>query len=104
MTVVSVYAVFADAAEAEKIGRQMIEERRAACVNILGPCHSIYRWEGAVESAIEVPAIFKTTDQQAEGLIARITEIHSYEVPCVASWPIDRILADYADWVESSSG
>ena len=60
MTVVTVYAVFANAAEAEKIGRAMIEERRAASVNVLGGCRSIYRWEDKIETASEVPALFKT--------------------------------------------
>ena len=100
MSVVSVYAIFADAEEAERIGRAIVEERLAACVNILGPIHSIYRWEGKVESAEEVAAIFKTTDASADALIARIVSLHSYDVPCVASWPIDKIYGSYADWVE----
>lgn len=104
MTVVSVYAVFANGEEAERIGRQMVEERLAACINILGPIHSIYRWRGAVESADEVAALFKTADHMADALITRITALHSYDVPCVATWPIDKILAAYADWVESSLG
>ncbi len=102
MTVVSVYAIFADAAEAERIGRQMVEERLAACVNILGSCRSIYRWQGAVESADETVAIFKTADDIADALITRIASLHSYDVPCVATWPIDKILGSYADWVEES--
>ena len=104
MSVISVYATFADAEEAAGIGRQMVEERLAACVNILSPVHSIYRWKGAVESAKEVAAIFKTTDRQADALITRIAGLHSYDVPCIATWPIDKILAPYADWVEDSTG
>ena len=104
MSVVSVYAIFADADEAERIGRQMVEERLAACVNILGPCRSVYRWQGAVETADEVPAIFKTSALQADMLIARIVALHSYDVPCVAVWPIDKLPGDYADWVEASVG
>ncbi len=103
MTVVSVYAVFADAEEAERIGRQVIEERLAACVNILGPCRSIYRWQGAVETADEVPAILKTTSAQADALVARVAALHSYELPCITVWPIDKLLAGYADWVENST-
>ena len=100
MTVVSVYAIFADAEEAERIGRAMVEERLAACVNILGPVRSIYRWKGAVETADEVAAIFKTSDERAGDLIARIAALDSYDVPCVAVWPIDKILGAYATWVE----
>jgi len=102
MTIVSVYAVFADAEEATRIGRQMVEERLAACVNILGPCRSIYRWQGAVETAEEVPAIFKTSQARADALIARVASLHRYDVPCVTVWPIDKSLAGYAAWVEDS--
>jgi periplasmic divalent cation tolerance protein len=102
MSVVSAYCVFADAAEAERIGRQIVEEGLAACVNILGPCKSFYRWEGAVESADEVAAIFKTTTAAAETLIARIADLHSYDVPAIAVWPIATEFAPYAAWVEDS--
>jgi len=104
MSVVSVYAIFADAEEAERIGRAMVDERLAACINILGPVHSIYRWKGAVESAEEVAAIFKTTEERAGLLITRIAALHSYDVPCVVAWPIDKILGGYAGWVEDSVG
>jgi periplasmic divalent cation tolerance protein len=104
MTVVSVYATFADADEAERIGRTVVEERLAACINILAPCRSIYRWQDEVQDTTEVPAILKTTDEQAQTLITRIAELHSYDVPAVTVWPIDQLLASYADWVESSVG
>jgi periplasmic divalent cation tolerance protein len=64
---------------------------------------SIYRWQGAVESADEVAAIFKTSNALADSLIARIAGLHSYDVPCIATWPIDKILASYAAWVEAST-
>ena len=102
MSVVSVYAVFADAEEAERIGRIVVEERLAACINILSPVRSIYRWKGAVESAAEVAAILKTTDAAADRLIARIAALHSYDVPCIATWPIGKVLGAYAGWVEDS--
>jgi len=102
MSVISVYAVFANAEEAERIGRAMVEERLAACINILGPVRSIYRWNGEVENAEEVAAIFKTTDERAGDLIARIAALHGYDVPCVVTWPIDKVLGAYADWVEDS--
>ena len=102
MAVMSVYAVFADAAEAERIGRRIVEERLAACVNILGPARSFYRWDDKVESAEEVAAIFKTTALAADQLIARIVELHSYDVPAIVTWPIDKLLARYGDWVEDS--
>ncbi len=104
MSVVSVYAIFADAEEAERIGRDVLDRRLAACVNILGPCRSIYRWKGEIETAEEVAAIFKASDRTVDALITRIAGLHSYDVPCVAVWPIDKLLAPYADWVEENVG
>lgn len=100
--VVSIYAIFADATEAERIGRLVIEERLAACVNLLGAVRSIYRWQGALEEADEVAAVFKTTEAGADALIARIAALHSYDVPCVVAWPIVAAMPTYADWVEDS--
>ena len=102
MSVTMVYAVFADSGEAQRIGRILVEERLAACINILGPCTSLYCWEGAITQASEVPAILKTTHEAAEALIARLTELHSYEVPAIAAWPVERTSAAYLEWVESS--
>ena len=104
MSVVSVYAVFANAEEAERVGGAVVEARLAACANILGPVRSIYRWDGKIESADEVGAIFKTSDEQADALITRIAGLHSYAVPCVVVWPIDKVLQSYAHWVEDNVG
>jgi periplasmic divalent cation tolerance protein len=100
MRVVSVYAIFADEAEAERIGRVMVEERLAACVNILGPIRSIYGWNNEIETANEVAAIFKTSAARADTLMTRIAELHSYDVPCVAIWPVEKILGPYSDYVD----
>jgi len=102
MSIVSIYAVFANAEEAERIGREVVEEKLAACINILAPCRSIYRWKGVVESADEVPAILKTHTWQADELIERIAALHSYDTPCIAVWPIEKLLRRYADWVEDT--
>ena len=102
--IVSVYATFASAEEAGRIGRQMVEERLAACVNILGACSSIYRWQGKVEKAEEVAAIFKTTAGQAPLLIDRIGQHHSYEVPAAVVWPIADAAEEYRLWVVANSG
>ena len=99
--IVSVYAVFADADEARRIATVAIGERLAACANIFAPCRSIYRWQGAVEEADEVPALFKARADKADALVARIAELHSYEVPAITIWPIDRALGAYADWVKA---
>ncbi len=103
MTVISVYAVFANVEEAERIGRQVVDERLAACINILPAVVSIYRWKGAVEEGTEAAAILKTSDERADALITRIAGLHSYDMPCIVSSPVDKILGSYADWVEDST-
>ena len=102
MTVVTVYATFTYPGQAQTIGQKVVEERLAACVNILQPCRSIYRWEGKVETATETPALFKTTIDKADALIARIKELHTYDIPAIVVWPIERLSTDFADWVEEN--
>ncbi|HEX8526859.1 divalent-cation tolerance protein CutA [Allosphingosinicella sp.] len=101
--IVSVYAVFGSDEEARRIGRAMVEERLAACVNILGPCHSIYRWQGRIEEGDEVAALFKTADARAGALIARIAELHDYDVPAAVAWPVGEVHGPYAEWVASET-
>ena len=101
--IASVYATFADDDEARRIARIVVEERLAACANVLGPCFSIYRWEGKVEEAAEVATIFKTRAAAAPALVARIAELHSYEVPCAVVWPIADALDEYSVWVDVES-
>lgn len=96
------HVTFADAAEAERIGRAMVEARLAACVNLLGPCRSIYRWADKVESASEHRALFKTTPQLARELGDAIAALHSYDLPAIEIWPAaagDAVAA----WVDSST-
>lgn len=104
MSVVSVYTIFASADEAHRIGRTVVEERLAACINILAPCQSVYRWQGKIEEAEEVPAILKTVDTATDALIARIAELHSYDVPAIIVWPVHKLPGSYAEWVEESTG
>lgn len=101
--IVTVYATFPSDGEALRIARILVEERLAACANILGGCHSIYRWQGAIEEAEEVAALFKTRADRAEALIARLAELHSYDVPAAVVWPIGEALDSYAAWVASES-
>ncbi len=104
MTVTTIYAVFATLDQADRIGRTVVEERLAACVNILAPVRSFYHWQGEVRRADEVAAIIKTSLDKADALISRITELHSYDVPCVVTWPVEKASASYIKWVEESVG
>jgi periplasmic divalent cation tolerance protein len=101
--IVTVYATFGSEEEARRIARILVEERLAACANLLGGCHSIYRWQGAVEEAEEVAALFKTRAERAEALIARLGELHCYDVPAAVVWPIAYALDSYAEWVTSET-
>ena len=98
-SIVSVYATFGSEEEARSVARTLVEEGLAACANILAPCHSIYRWHGRIEEASEVPALFKTRADAASALLARIAELHSYDVPAAMVWPIADALPGYEQWV-----
>lgn len=100
--VATVYAIFADAEEASRIGRAMITGGHAACVNILAPCRSIYRWEGQIEETTETPALFKVSSENADALAHKIAELHSYEVPAIVVWPVLTTLPAYAEWVTTA--
>ncbi len=101
--IVTIYATFASEEEAARIARTLVEERLVACANILAPCRSIYRWQGKVEEAGEVPALFKVTAEGAPAALARIAELHSYDVPAAVVWPIADTLPAYAEWVASET-
>lgn len=102
MSAATVYAVFANAEEAGRIGQTVIEERLAACVNIFPPMRSIYRWQGEVRRGEEVAAIFKTSRPGADALIARICALHSYDVPCAVAWGIEALPEPLAGWIADS--
>jgi periplasmic divalent cation tolerance protein len=97
------HATFADAAEAERVAAAVLAERLAACVNILAPCTSLYRWKGQVERAQEVPALFKTTPLLARRLRDRIAALHSYDLPVIETWPVAAGEA-VAGWVAAETG
>jgi periplasmic divalent cation tolerance protein len=102
--IVAVYTIFGSGEEARRIGRDMVERRLAACVNILGSCHSIYRWQGRVEAADEVAAIFKTSQAQLEPLMAAIHLAHSYDVPAIVTLPIATTHREFLAWVLAQTG
>jgi periplasmic divalent cation tolerance protein len=84
---------------AEKIARALIEARAAACVNIMSPCTSIYRWQGAVETAQEIPVFIKTTAGRYADVEALVRKLHPYELPEILAVPAGRGLPGYLAWV-----
>jgi periplasmic divalent cation tolerance protein len=97
-----VLSTFPDADTARRIGRALVEQKLAACVNIVTQIESIYRWKGAVETASEVLAFIKTTTWKYQLLEAKIRELHPYEVPEIVSLRIDSGHTDYLRWIEES--
>ena len=104
MSVITVYAVFADADEAERIAEVVVAEHLAACANIFGPCHSIYRWDGKVREDAEWLLHVKTSAAAAEAATDRILALHSYAVPEVTVSPIIGGSPAYLEWVAVSVG
>jgi len=88
-----------DRAAAERLARTLVEQRLAACVNLLAPCRSFYRWEGAVQQDEEIPLLIKTTRARYAALEAAIREQHPAELPEIIAVPVERGLAAYLDWV-----
>ena len=88
-----------DAASAERIAVALVEERLAACVTRLPGARSIYRWKGVVEHADEVQLIAKTTAARLDAAIARIRELHPYELPEIVAIQADAGLRGWLDWV-----
>ena len=98
----SIYVTTTDEDEAKKIGKTLVEEKLAACVNI-HPIRSIYRWEGNIEEEDEAAMFVKTKAELADEVIKRVKELHSYEVPCIVSLPIAKGYPDYLKWIEKST-
>lgn len=99
MEISVVYITAPDLDTARRLGSAIVQERLAACVNILSPMESIYRWEGRLEVDEEVVIIAKTTTERVDEVISRVRELHGYEIPCITSWPITTGNAAYLDWV-----
>jgi periplasmic divalent cation tolerance protein len=101
---ISVYVTASSMAEAEMIAEALVEERLAACVNILGAVRSVYRWQGAVQRDGEVAFIAKTRAALFDMLAARVKALHSYDTPCIAAWPIVAGDAAYLEWIRAETG
>lgn len=92
-----------DRASADALARALVERRAAACVNVMAPCTSVYRWKGAVESAEEHPVFAKTTTEAYSRLEQAILELHPYELPEIIAVPLAGGLPAYLDWVAAEA-
>lgn len=102
MSVLVVLTNCPDAACAERIAQAAIDAGLAACANIMAPCRSVYRWQGKVESAEEIPLILKSTAGNYPELEKTIRRLHPYELPEIIALPVEQGLPAYLEWVELS--
>ncbi len=103
MTFCSVYITASDRDEAVRIGTALIEDRLAACANVIDGARSLYRWEGEVRDDPEAVVILKSRTELMDALASRVKEIHSYDVPCIVSWPILGGNAEYMSWLAAET-
>src|SRR5687767_3724679 len=92
-----------DRASAERLADAVISQHLAACVNILAPCRSVYRWQGKVQHEEEHPVLIKTADDRYAALEAAIRAVHPYELPEIIAVPVERGLPAYLDWVTAET-
>jgi periplasmic divalent cation tolerance protein len=92
-----------DRAAAERLASLLIEKQLAACINILAPCRSVYRWKGAVQHDDEHPMLIKTTAERYAALEQALRDGHPYEVPEIIAVQIERGLPAYLDWVAAET-
>ncbi|MCU0427562.1 MAG: divalent-cation tolerance protein CutA [Candidatus Kapabacteria bacterium] len=97
-----VYITTASTEEAERIGTALVEERLAACVNIMPGMKSMYWWEGAMETSHETVLIAKTNGERLQALTDKAVELHSYNCPCVVALPIEKGYEPYLIWIHNS--
>ena len=93
------YITTKDLKEARAIGKVLVSERLAACVNILGRIESFYRWKGRLETGREVALIAKTSVAKSKKPTARVKALHSYECPCVVIVPIVGGNPEFLEWI-----
>jgi len=92
-----------DRAVAERLAAALVEQRVAACVNILAPCRSVYRWQGSVQHDEEHPLLIKTTRAAYPALEAAIRALHPYALPEIVAMPVELGLAEYLHWVDAET-
>lgn len=98
-----IYVTAPDRDRALGLARTLVEERLAACANVLGAITSVYWWEGKLNQDDEVALVLKTTNPLVEALTARVKELHPYDCPCVVALPIEAGNAAFLDWIRTET-
>jgi periplasmic divalent cation tolerance protein len=102
--VVLIYATFPSRQVASDIARALVEERLAACANVMAAMTSVYEWQGKLETTEEVPAVFKTRGDLSEAAVARLQSLHPYETPAILVLPVAGGFAPFLAWVAGQTG
>jgi len=102
--VVLALSTFPDAETARRVARELVEQRLAACGNIVPQIHSVYRWQGEVESGDEALAIFKLSARGYAEFESKLRSLHPYDVPEIISYKIEAGLPEYLRWVTENCG
>jgi periplasmic divalent cation tolerance protein len=97
------FTTLPDQDSASKLARQLVEARLAACVNILSPCRSVYRWQGQLNEDGEIPVIIKTRSENYDRVEAFVRQNHPYEVPELVALDITRGLPEYLAWLNEET-
>ena len=92
-----------DGETAARIARALVEERLAACVNLVPAVRSIYRWQDRVEDEAEVLLVIKTRAERVAALAARLRALHPYELPELVALPVAAGLGSYLEWVAAET-
>ena len=103
MPVFHILSTCPDADTAQRLARILVEERLAACVSLLPGAVSTYRWQGRVEQATEVQLLAKTPADRRDALMARLAELHPYELPEILAVETAAGLPAYLDWVTAET-
>jgi len=103
MSVIVVFSTFPSPDTAAEVARTLVTEQLAACVNLLGPVRSIYRWQGNISDDTETLAVIKTTRERFEAMRTRLVELHPYKVAEVIALPVEAGHAPYLAWVETET-
>lgn len=98
------FASFPDRPSAQAFARALLEARLAACVNLLAPCTSMYRWKGRVETAEEIPLLIKSRESLYAAVERELRRLHPYEVPELLALPVAAGLPAYVQWIETETG
>lgn len=103
MSVSMVYVTASSREDALHLGRRLVDERLAACANVLDGMTSVYQWEGELREDREAVLILKTQSGLVEPLTARVRELHAYDCPCVVAWPVEQGNPEYLHWIENET-